>query len=463
MHKHKILVIDDKINMLKLLRRILDKEFEVTTSDGGRQGLKVFKEDQFDLVVSDIKMPDIDGITLLKEIKTINPDVVVILITAYATVSSAVEAIKAGAYDYIKKPFDPDELMIIIKRALERKELVERTKYLEREVEGVFHFRNVVGKSSAMEAVYSLVRRVINSDTTVLISGESGTGKELVARAIHYESKRSRNRFVAVNCGAIPKDLLESEMFGHVKGAFSGAHSSKKGLTEEAEGGTLFLDEIGELGQDLQVKINRFLQEKEIRPVGANQDRVLDVRVIAATNIDLKDAVADNRFREDLFYRLNVYPISVPPLRERKDDIPILVAYFIDKYKKREEKKIGEIDPDALDILTEYDWPGNVRELENVIERAVLLEEGPRITAHSLPKSLTSESPVHHEAEVFMDLPYKKAMETATDQFARNYLERLLRKFQGNVTKASSQAGMERESLHRLMRRYDIQSDEFKD
>jgi DNA-binding NtrC family response regulator len=328
MHQHKILVVDDKINMLKLLRRILEKDYEVITSEGGREGLKIFKEDQFDLVISDIKMPDVDGITLLREIKEINHDIDVILITAYASIPSAVEAMKAGAYDYIKKPFEPDELTIVVRRALERKKLLDRTRYLEREVEGVFHPRNVVGKSSSMEGVYKLVRRVVNSDTTVLISGESGTGKELIARAIHYESKRNKSRFVAVNCGAIPKDLLESELFGHVKGAFSGAHSSKKGLIEDAEGGTLFLDEISELEQDLQVKMNRFLQEKEIRPVGANQDKAVDVRVIAATNVDLEGAVANNRFREDLFYRLNVYPIQVPPLRARKDDIPLLVSHL---------------------------------------------------------------------------------------------------------------------------------------
>lgn len=456
-----ILVIEDKRNMLRLLERVLGEHYRVVTAETGKEGLAIFEQETVDLVLSDIKLPDLDGLSLLETMKQHKPEVEVILMTAYGSVASAVDAMKKGALDYITKPFEPDEIVMVVQRAMERMALQSQAHHLQREVESLYGFANIVGTSPAMQEVYALMRKVVNSDTTVLITGDSGTGKELVARAIHYTSKRRDRRFVPVNCGAIPKDLLESEMFGHVKGAFSGAHRTKWGLVEEANGGTLFLDEISELPLDLQVKINRVLQEKRVRRVGQSVDRPVDVRILTATNRDLQELVSEGLFRDDLFYRINVYPIPVPPLRDRADDIPLLINHFIAKYSQSGDQDVIGIDPEAIEALHAHSWPGNVRELENALERAVLLAGAGPIKLEHLPPSIWEE-PRKPAGEELIHLPYHDAAQSAAHDFGKTYLAAVLKRYKGNVTKAAKDAGIERESFHRLLKKHDLKADEFR-
>ncbi len=456
-----ILVIEDKRNMLRLLERVLGEHHEVLTAETGEEGLAIFEREAVDLVLSDIKLPDLDGLALLEAMKQRKPEVEVLLMTAYGSVASAVDAMKKGALDYITKPFEPDEIVLVVQRAMERMALQSKAHHLQREVESLYGFANIVGTSPAMQEVYALMRKVVNSDTTVLITGDSGTGKELVARAIHYTSNRRTRRFVPVNCGAIPKDLLESEMFGHEKGAFSGAHRTKRGLIEEADGGTLLLDEISELPLDLQVKINRVLQDKQVRRVGARADRPVDVRFLTATNRDLQERVSQGLFREDLFYRINVYPIPIPPLRARAEDIPLLINHFVAKYNKTKDEGTSAIDSEAIQALQTYSWPGNVRELENAIERATLLaEEGP-IKLEHLPPSILERS--HRPSgEALVSLPYHEAVQAAAHDFSKAYLVAVLKRHQGNVTRAAKDTGIERESFHRLLKKHDVKAKEFR-
>ncbi len=471
MSQGRILVVDDKENMLKLFCRILGDRYEITSAEDGRAGLEAFQEGKFDLVVTDIRMPGLSGMELLQECKRIDPNVVVILMTAYGEVSQAVEAMRCGAYDYITKPFDPDEMVLTIERALEHKTLQERAAVHEEEVERARSAHAIIGESRPIQACLRLVERAAASDATVLITGESGVGKELFARAIHYASARKAMRFVPINCGAIPKDLVESELFGHVKGAFSGADSHKTGLLEEAKGGTVFLDEIAELGVDVQVKLNRAIQEREIRPVGALKDRPIDVRFVAATNTDLRRAVEEGRFREDLFYRLNVFALPIPPLRERIEDIPLLARHFVMKYAQREGKPPMDITPDALQLLQSHDWPGNVRELENTLAVAVLMADSGEITAdilRSYPLCKTfglnsdaSAPPVAAVADHLVELPYREAVDLITREATAQYLRALLTKFRGNVVRAAEHAQIERGSLYRLLRKCGINTDEF--
>jgi two-component system response regulator AtoC len=370
---------------------------------------------------------------------------------------------KLGAYDYLEKPFDPDAAGLVVARAAERKRLRDEAASLRRELEGVHAFHNLVGKSARMREVYRLLEQAAGLDITVLLGGETGTGKELAARAIHYHSSRKERRFVAVNCGALPPDLVESELFGHARGAFTGATSAKPGLFEEAAGGTLFLDEVGELPLPTQVKLNRALQEKEIRRVGDNAPSKVDVRVIAATHRDLKAEVQAGRFREDLYYRLHVFPIRLPPLRERLEDVPLLAAHFLEKHARAMRRELDGFEPEALRALTSYAWPGNVRELENAVERAVAVCTGPAVRERDLPAEL-SQAPAagHLPGAVLASMPYREAVEQAHDRISREYLVALLREFQGNVTKAAARAGMERESLHRLLKKHGLRSEDFK-
>jgi two-component system response regulator HydG len=330
MSKGRVLAVDDKPNMRHMLRDLLSDEYEVTTAENGERALALVEAGDFDVMVSDIRMPGMDGYALLSELKRGRPQVEVILITAYASLSRAVEAMKEGAFHYLKKPFEPDELLLLVQRALERKRLAERAARLQRELDSVARFGRLVGKSEPMQRLFALIRRAAQSQATVLLTGESGTGKELVAQAIHGASGRSSRPFVAVNCAALPENLVESELFGHLKGAFTGAASDKRGLFEEAEGGTIFLDEVGDLPLALQVKLTRVLQESSIRRVGDTRERPIDTRVIAATNVDLKQALSEGRFRQDLYYRLNIFTIGLPSLRARKDDIPALCAHFLE-------------------------------------------------------------------------------------------------------------------------------------
>ena len=458
----RILVVDDKENMLKLFAKILGDEYALTTASDGGHAMSLVAREQFDVVVTDIRMPGADGFEVLAAVKARAPDTEVVMMTAHGTIEDAVAAMKKGAYDYLPKPFDPDAALLVVSRALERKHLREQAANLQRQVEGIYSFHNIIGKSAPMRELYQLLERAAELDITVLLSGDSGTGKELAARAIHYHSARREKRFVAVNCGALPADLIESELFGHARGAFTGAVGEKAGLFEEAQSGTLFLDEIGDLPLPMQVKLNRALQEKEIRRVGGNTSISIDVRIVAATHRDLKEEVQAGRFREDLFYRLNIFPIHMPPLRERREDIPLLVAQFLEKYARAFRRKVTGIDPDALKVLTGYRWPGNVRELENAIERAVAVSSANLVREADLPAEVRTAQEGELPGDVLSKLPYRDAVDLARERMSREYLTALLREFDGNVTRAAERAGLERESLHRLARRYGIRPDDFR-
>ncbi len=462
MERARILVVDDKENILKLFARILGDAYEVTPAADGGRAISLIGAQEFDVIVTDLRMPGADGFEVLRAAKARAPETEVIIMTAYASVQDAVTAMKQGAYDYLQKPFDPDDAARVVARALERRRLRRQAETLRRELEGVYSFHNLVGKSAAMQEVYRLLEQASKLDITVLLLGETGTGKELAARAIHYNSARKERRFVAVNCGALPSELVESELFGHAKGAFTGAAGAKPGLFEEAEGGTIFLDEVGELPAAVQVKLLRALQEKEIRRVGENRPVKVDVRLVAATNRDLKAEVAAGRFREDLFYRLHVFPVTLPPLRDRRDDIPLLAQHFLEKHANALRRETSGLDPDALRALTGYPWPGNVRELENAVERSVAVSTGDRIQPKDLPPEVKGTQEGALPPDLLAKLPYREAVDLARERVSRDYITALLRELDGNVTKAAERAGMERETLHRLMKRYGIRAEDFR-
>lgn len=384
--KPRILVVDDEESIREFLEIMLKKEgYDVTCAEDGAKAKDVLGKKAFDMVISDLQMPNMNGLELLKHVKETYPELVFMMITAFGTTESAVEAMKVGAYDYLTKPFKIDEVRINIHNALRTKNLEVENRVLKKELTKEYSFQNIVGNSEAMHRIFDLVRRVSMAPSNILITGESGTGKEVVAKAIHYNGPLKDKPFVTINCGAIPEQLMESEMFGHKKGSFTSAVADKPGLFEVADGGTLFLDEVGELPLNIQVKLLRAIQERVIRRVGANEDIKVDVRIIAATNRDLEDMVKSGSFRQDLYYRLNVINIRTPALRERKDDIPLLANYFLKKYNDRLVKTVQSISVDAMEVLKKYDYPGNVRELENIIERTVALEGGATILPESLP------------------------------------------------------------------------------
>lgn len=384
--KPRILVVDDEESIREFLEIMLKKEgYEVTCAEDGARAIDLLSKKSFDMVISDLQMPNVTGIELLKHVKDNYPDLVFMMITAFGTTESAVEAMKMGAYDYLTKPFKLDEVRLNIQNALRAKNLEVENRVLKKELTKEYSFQNLVGNSEAMHRIFDLVKRVSQAPTNVLITGESGTGKEVVAKAIHYNGPLKDKAFITINCGAIPEQLMESEMFGHKKGSFTGAVADKSGLFEVADGGTLFLDEVGELPVTIQVKLLRAIQERVIRRVGATEDIKVDVRIIAATNRNLEDMVKEGTFRQDLYYRLNVINIRTPSLRERKDDIPLLCNHFLKKYNERLGKNIGGVSVEAMEILKKYDYPGNVRELENIVERTVALESGSTILPESLP------------------------------------------------------------------------------
>lgn len=389
----KILVVDDERSMRDFLSIMLKKAgYDVTTAVDGEEADKILHKDIFDLVITDLKMPKVDGLQVLKTVKELSPDTVVIVITAFASTETTVEAMKEGAYDYITKPFQNDEMKIRIRKALEKRRLSAENVLLKKELKDRAVFDNIIGKSEKMQKVFELVRKVSDSMSNILIYGESGTGKELIARAIHFNSRKKDKPFVTINCGALPEGLLESELFGHMKGSFTGAVFNKEGLFEVANGGTIFLDEVGETSPAIQVKLLRVLQDKEFKRVGGTKEIKVDVRIITATNRDLTKAVAEGKFREDLYYRLNVIPITLPPLRERADDIPLLADHFLGKFNKALNKNVKGFLPAAMELLRSYEWRGNVRELENVIERAVALSNSEIITPECLPDILRESS-----------------------------------------------------------------------
>ena len=437
MAKARILVVDDEKSMRDLLSITLEKEgYDVLTAAGGEPAIEALHRESVDAVITDLRMPKVDGLQVLRVAKEISPDMAVIVITAVASTETAVEAMKLGAYDYITKPFKLDEVNLIVRNALERKRLRDENLYLRRQLETQHRFENIIGKSGVIAEVFDTIRKIADSPSTAMVTGESGTGKELVARAIHFNSFRRDKPFVSVNCGAIPEGLMESELFGHVRGAFTGAVSNKVGLFSAAEGGTLFLDEITEIPALLQVKLLRAIQVREIRRVGDTKDIKTDVRLIAASNRDLEEAVAEGILREDLFYRLNVIPIQLPPLRERREDIPLLVAHFLQKFSKELGKDVRGVTPEAMAVLERYRWPGNIRELENVLERAIVLGAGDMLGIDSLPESVRRERPVKGLDSV--DLPEDGLdLEATLDAIESRYLQRALDRTGGVQTKAA--------------------------
>jgi len=452
----RILVIDDEEDMLENCSRILRRiGYEPLTEKDPVRAVEAIERERPDLVLTDLRMPEMDGIEILRATKQIDPEIPVILFTAYATIETAVEAIKEGAFDYIPKPFSADQLQVSIERALQQKRLLEENRRLKEQVASTYSFENIVGKSLPMLQVFELIKKVAKSEANVLILGESGTGKELVARSIHANSRRAERAFIPVDCASLPETLLESELFGHEKGAFTGAVSSRPGLFEFANGGTIFLDEVGDLGMNLQAKLLRVLQERQIRRVGGNRFIDVDVRVISATNRDLQAAVSRGEFREDLYYRLNVISIPLPPLRERKGDIPLLAQHYLKKYSAASGKEIKGITPRAMELLEAYSWPGNVRELQNVIERAVVLAEGEHITPADLPEYLKGKGHAI-PLEPLENLPLKEAKERQVKLFEREYLVHLLERHHGNISQAARAAGVDRKTIHRLLKRHGL-------
>jgi len=447
----RVLIVDDDEKMRTILQKVLQRQgYDVTLAHNGQNAIHLLQKTGFDLVLSDIRMPGMDGLELLRQVREISTDTTVIMMTAFGSVDSAVEAMKQGAYDYINKPFKMDEVLICLSRAVEEKRLRYELISMREALEARYGFENIVGKSKPMQDMFDLIRRVAHTSATILIHGASGTGKELVAQAIHYNSPRKGNSFVPINCGAIPEDLLESELFGHVKGAFTGASGDKLGLFSEADEGTLFLDEISELSLAMQAKLLRVLQEKEVRRVGDTRSVSIDVRVIVASNKNLDVLVKTGLFREDLFYRLNVIPIVLPELRRRTEDIPLLVDHFLKKYAD-EAGSLKRISRDALAALMQYPWPGNVRELENAIERTAILCAQEEIGLEDLPRELYSSE----------GLSLSRAMqEGATlEELEKEYILRVLENEQGNQTKASEILGIDRRTLYRKLQRYEGDSD----
>jgi two-component system response regulator AtoC len=440
---HRILVVDDDVGVLEAVRVILEDDYEILTVTSGKKALEVISEKNIDLIFLDITLPGgIDGIEVLKKIRNNDENITVVMLTATDTASMAVQAMRLGAFDYITKPFDPEEIIIITKKAIENQRLVREINYFRSQVESV-GFDHIVGKSKKMRKTYELISKVTRNDATVIITGESGTGKELVARAIHYNSPRKDKPFVVLNCAVIPENLVETELFGYEKGAFTGADTSKLGKFELANEGTIFLDEISGLRLDMQAELLRVLQEKEIERVGGIKTIKIDVRIICATNIDLKQAVVDNKFREDLYYRLNVVPIYLAPLRERKEDIPLLVEHFLKTYNKRFRKDIKGVAKQAMGHLVNYSWPGNIRELENIMERLVVLADNQIIQADDLPFDIFLDGRCKIDSFKDKGTPLKQAR----DNFEREYILAILEKVGWNQTETAKVLGIHRNTL----------------
>jgi two-component system response regulator PilR (NtrC family) len=457
MLKDKILVADDEQSMREFLEIMFKKEgYHVSLASNGEEVLKLAEKEIFDLVLLDIRMPRLDGISALKKIKALSPETIVIMITAYASADTAIKAMKEGAYDYITKPFKLDEIKLIIKNALEKKNLQRENILLKQVVRDRYHFDNIIGQSSKMIALYELLEKVAPTKTNILITGESGTGKELVAKAIHYNSPRKDKPFVTLNCGAIPEFLIESELFGHMKGAFTDAIATKKGLFELADEGTIFLDEISELPLLMQVKLLRVLQDREFKRVGGTDDIRVDVRIISATNKDLEEGVREKRFREDLFYRLNVIQIKIPPLREKREDIPLLTTHFLKKYSEELNKNISGISPEALRILLGYDYPGNVRELQNIIERAVALEISQELSAQNLSSYLDEQLPMK-KRPLDLEIPNEGIdLEKVVEDLERMLLLKALEKTKGIKKKAADLLRINFRSMRYRLEKYGL-------
>jgi len=444
-----ILVADDEEEIRNSLSIVLREEgFRCMAVADGEEAIKALKEHSFDILVTDLKMPKADGIEVLEQVMQRSAETLTIIITAHATVETAIQALRKGASDYILKPLDFDEVILRIENLLKQKKLVQENKYLREQIDQEFNFNHIIGESPAMKEVYRMVKRVSNANSNVLITGPSGTGKELVARAIHSNSPRSSKPFIAINCGAIPKDLMESELFGHKKGAFTGAISDKDGVFVAANKGTVFLDEVGEIPVDQQVNLLRVIQEREVKPIGSNQMISFDTRIIAATNKNLEEEIEKGNFREDLYYRLNVVEIPLPTLQKRKEDIPLLAHHFIKKYSRELNRPVKGISSEAIGALMSYDWKGQVRELENIIERSVLLGDGDFITPDDLPGSIQESS---NDFEYDAD-----SLEDAVQTFEKHHIISVLKRTEGNKAEAARLLGIDPSTLYRKMERMGI-------
>lgn len=442
---YNVLIVDDDLEMCKFISDVLKGEgISATSLSDSLEATKILKKEEFDVIVTDLKMKGLKGLDLLEEAKKVAPLTPVIIITAFGTIESAIKAMKMGAYDYITKPFQMDEFVLTVKKALENRLLKREVVRLKKEVESRYHFHNLIGKSPLMRKIYDLIERISDTSSNVLITGESGTGKELVAKAIHYNGIRKEGPFIAVNCAAIPETLLESELFGYKKGAFTDAKTDKRGLIFEANEGTLFLDEITEMPLTLQAKLLRMIEEKEVRPLGDTNSYSIDARVISTSNRDIKSRIEQGQFREDLYYRLKVIEIELPPLRERREDIPLLVQHFIRKFSQDLKKNISGISEEALKIFLNYTWPGNVRELENVIQRAITLSQHEIIHLEDLPPSMLQERD--------KNILEKAVQEKYTiDQLEKEYIKRILVEVGGNKSKAAEILGLDRKTLYRKL------------
>ncbi len=462
--KETLLVVDDEPDLLLLLKRSLEPDLNCTvdTALSGKEAIRIVQERPVDLVLADIKMPDMDGVELLKQVRQEYPWLTVVLMTAYGCIELAVQAIKAGAYDFITKPFDHDSLVLTLRKALERSRLLRENLRLQRCVQDESAFQNLVGASRAMQRVYEAIQMVAKTDLTVLITGESGTGKDLTARAIHALSNRARQPFVVVNCPAVPEQILESELFGYRKGAFTHATQNRTGLFQEAHGGSIFLDEIGDISTSIQTKLLRVLQEKEIKPLGDTRSIQVDVRVLASTNRKLEAKIRRGEFREDLYYRLNVLPIVLPPLRDRPEDIPPLVDHFLAKRCTELGKPLKTVSPELMNHFLKHSWEGNVRQLENMILRGILFAPREQIRPEDVGFDLALTGPSPLAESDFAQLLYRDAKEDALRRFHTTYLGKLLEATQGNVSQAAQRCGLERQGLQQIMRRYGIRAENYR-
>jgi DNA-binding NtrC family response regulator len=446
------MIIDDETDMLESCSRILSRNnYTCVTTDNPMEAAGLFAVERPGLVLTDLKMPKKDGMTLLRELRDIDPSILVIVFTAYSSVQSAVEAMKEGAFDFIPKPFSADQLVVSVERALKQRQLEEENKNLRSQIETTYGMDRIIGNSEAIHQVFELIRKVAKTDANILIYGESGTGKELTARSIHVNSNRKDKSFVPVDCVALSENLLESELFGHEKGAFTGANTAKPGLLELSDEGTFFLDEIGKINLSIQAKLLRVLQEKQFRRVGGSDLIDVDFRVISTTNTDLNEAITEGNFIEDLFWRLNVITIEMPPLRERNEDIELLANHFVHEFSKKNNKDIKGISGEAMGILKGYQWPGNIRELQNVIERATSLTDSQYIIPQDLHENLLNGSV---SVDYMKDLPFKSAKRKWLESFEKKYFSDLLKESSGNISLAAKKAGIDRKTIYRIMKRH---------
>ncbi|MDD2365253.1 MAG: sigma-54 dependent transcriptional regulator [Desulfuromonadaceae bacterium] len=456
-NKKRILLIDNEAGLCRMMEQILqDNGYFTRSYTSPQKAVEDFTASAWDLVISDIKMPGMSGLEVLQAIKAKQHDIPIIMITAYATVDMSIQALRKGAYDMLTKPFEPDELVYRVKNALQQRQLLEENRELRAELEDKFRFDNIIGASDGLKSVLERISKVAVRDTSILVTGESGTGKELIAQAIHYNSPRHEKRFVAINCGALPENLLESELFGYKKGAFTGATESRYGLLEAANGGTLFLDEVGNLPMNVQKTLLRFLQEKEFNRIGDTTPTRVDVRILSATNSDLKEAIKQGLFREDLYYRLNVVNIHLPPLRERCNDIPLLAAHFIHLQNQKFTTAIKGFENEALRILSDYQWPGNIRQLKNVIEACMTIESGESISRETLSQFIDIQPEQGISGDKEENTENKVPFTTALERFEADLLSELLRKHGGNIDAAAREAGMNMVTMYRKIKKYGI-------